>query len=428
MKKILIIMLSASLILTGCQKKNSAVEDSVANQKKRIEHNLEEAAKNINYKIYARANESSLAKPATLNLITADKANKDIKLSNGFVVDLKDVVDVFNEYLPNTYSEEEVLEILRKDENFKETNDKFDSNNTKDDIVKYYKQDKKLVVNFQGTSANRIETEPKDKWKVEGDKIRINILDPVEKERNNEKKVGEITLSLNNKNYKGGKERSYYYVDSVSYSDGSNTNDSKSSKEETKSQNTSANHNYEAAAGLAEAVVIGGNSAGQFGNPLYLEMITEQRRKKLPGKDRAYSISAADYLDIVNALKERTYTMDEALDLLKVTSTYKEYNEKSTSFSPKATSEGYIYYFKGDNTIVINGGGNGGVIGNKVSDKSSWKVDGDRITIPILGGTPANDGKGVVGSVTVRLNNKQYSGGNRKSIYYVEKIERGENF
>ena len=428
MKKILITMLSASLILTGCQKKNSAVEDSVANQKKRIEHNLEEAAKNINYKIYARGNESSLAKPATLNLITADKANKDIKLSNGFVVDLKDVVDVFNEYLPNTYSEEEVLEILRKDENFKETNDKFDSNNTKDDIVKYYKQDKKLVVNFQGTSANRIETEAKDKWKVEGDKIRINILDPVEKERNNEKKVGEITLSLNNKNYKGGKERSYYYVDSVSYSDGSNTNDSKSSKEETKSQNTSANHNYEAAAGLAEAVVIGGNSAGQFGNPLYLEMITEQRRKKLPGKYNIYSISAADYLDVVNALKERTYTMNEALDLLKVTSTYKEYNEKSTSFSPKATSEGYIYYFKGDNTIVINGGGNGGVIGNKVSNKSSWKVDGDRIIIPILGGTPANDGKGVVGFVTVRLNNKQYSGGNRKSIYYVEKIERGENF
>ena len=55
------------------------------------------------------------------------------------------------------------------------------------------------MVNFQGTSANRIETEAKDKWKVEGDKIRINILDPVEKERNNEKKVGEITLSLNNK-------------------------------------------------------------------------------------------------------------------------------------------------------------------------------------------------------------------------------------
>lgn len=335
---------------------------------------------------------------------------------------------MFNEYLPNTYSEEEVLEILRKDENFKETNDKFDSNNTKDDIVKYYKQDKKLVVNFQGTSANRIETEPKDKWKVEGDKIRINILDPVEKERNNEKKVGEITLSLNNKNYKGGKERSYYYVDSVSYSDGSNTNDSKSSKEETKSQNTSANHNYEAAAGLAEAVVIGGNSAGQFGNPLYLEMITEQRRKKLPGKDRAYSISAADYLDIVNALKERTYTMDEALDLLTSSNVYRIEKGNSSSYKYEKNDGGSIHYFKGDNMIIFTVGPHGGGFHHKLADKSSWKVDGDRITIPVVGQMPTNEDKGVLGKITLRLNNKQYSGGNRKSIYYVEKIERGENF
>lgn|GEM_PF-549204 len=428
MKKILITMLSASLILTGCSTKNSSVEDSVANQTKRIEHNLEEAAKNINYKIYARGNESSLAKPATLNLITADKANKDIKLSNGFVVDLKDVVDVFNEYLPNTYSEEEVLEILRKDENFKETNDKFDSNNTKDDIVKYYKQDKKIVVNFQGTSANRIETEAKDKWKVEGDKVRINILDPVEKERNNEKKVGEITLSLNNKNYKGGKERSYYYVDSVSYSDESNTNDSKSSKEETKSQNTSANHNYEAAAGLAEAVVIGGNSAGQFGNPLYLEMITEQRRKKLPGKERAYSISATDYLDIVNALKERTYTMDEALDLLTASNVYRIEKGNSSSYKYEWSDGGSIHYYKGDNMIIFTVGQHGGGFHHKLADKSSWKVDGDRIIIPVVGQMPANKDKGVLGKITLRLNNKQYSGGNRKSIYYVEKIEEGENY
>ena len=74
-----------------------------------------------------------------------------------------------------------------------------DSNNTKDDIVKYYKQDKKLVVNFQGTSGNRYEAEPKDNWKIEGDKVKINIVDPMEKERNFKYKVGEITLSLNNK-------------------------------------------------------------------------------------------------------------------------------------------------------------------------------------------------------------------------------------
>lgn len=245
---------------------------------------------------------------------------------------MSDMVDLFNEYLPGTYSEDEVLELLREDENFNETNKELDSNNTKNDIVKYYKKDKKLVVNFQGTSASNIKAEPKDKWRIEGDKVRVSILDPIGKENNIESKIGEITLRLNNKNYKDGKKRSYYYVESVIY------DNSKSERE----KNTTTNHNYEAAAGLAEAVVIGGNSAGQFGNPLYLEMVTEQRRKILPGKNRAYSISTADYLDIVNALKERTYTMEEALDLLTASSVYRRYKESSSSFNIKSDEGGYI--------------------------------------------------------------------------------------
>ena len=328
MKKILITIFSTALILTGCQTKNGNIDDSLTNQTRGINHNLDEVEKNLNYKIYARGNETSLIKPATLNLITIGKEDKDIRLSNGFAVDISDVVDLFNEYLPGTYSEDDVLKLLREDENFKETNKQLDLNNTKNDIVKYYSKDKKLVVNFLGTSANNIKTESKDKWRIEGDKVRISILDPIEKES----KIGEITLRLNNKNYKDGKKRSYYYVESVTY------DNSKSEKE----KNTPTNHNYEAAAGLAEAVVIGGNSVGQFGNPLYLEMVTEQRRKKLPGSDLAYSISTADYLDIVNALKERTYTMEEALDLLTASSVYRRYKESSSSFNIKSDEGGYI--------------------------------------------------------------------------------------
>ena len=414
MKKILITIFSTALILTGCQTKNSNIDDSLTNQTKGINHNLDEVEKNLNYKIYARGNETSLIKPATLNLITVGKEDKDIKLSNGFAVDISDVVDLFNEYLPGTYSEDDVLKLLREDENFKETNKKLDLNNVKNDIVKYYSKDKKLVVNFQGTSANNIKTESKDKWRIEGDKVRISILDPIEKES----KIGEITLRLNNKNYKDGKKKSYYYVESVIY------DNSKSEKE----KNTPTNHNYEAAAGLAEAVVIGGNSVGQFGNPLYLEMVTEQRRQKLPGKDRVYSISTADYLDIVNALKERTYTMDEALDLLTASSVYRIEKGPSSSYKYERNDGGSIHYFKGDNMIIFTIGQHGSYWANKLSDKSSWKIDGDRITIPVIGATPMNQDKGIVGSVTLRLNNKQYSGGNRKSIYYVEKIERGENY
>lgn len=414
MKKILITIFSTALILTGCQTKNGNIDDSLTNQTRGINHNLDEVEKNLNYKIYARGNETSLIKPATLNLITIGKEDKDIKLSNGFAVDISDVVDLFNEYLPDTYSEDDVLKLLREDENFKETNKQLDLNNTKNDIVKYYSKDKKLIVNFQGTSANNIKTESKDKWGIEGDKVKISILDPIEKES----KIGEITLRLNNKNYKDGKKRSYYYVESVTY------DNSKSEKE----KNTPTNHNYEAAAGLAEAVVIGGNSVGQFGNPLYLEMVTEQRRKNLPGRDRVYSISTADYLDIVNALKERTYTMDEALDLLTASSVYRIEKGNSSSYKYEHNDGGSIRYFKGDDMIIFTIGQHGSYWANKLSDKSSWKIDGDRIIIPVIGATPVNQDKGIVGSVTLRLNNKHYSGGNRKSIYYVEKIERGENY
>ena len=414
MKKILITIFSTALILTGCQTKNGNIDDSLTNQTRGINHNLDEVEKNLNYKIYARGNETSLIKPATLNLITIGKEDKDIKLSNGFAVDISDVVDLFNEYLPGTYSEDDVLKLLREDENFKETNKQLDLNNTKNDIVKYYSKDKKLIVNFQGTSANNIKTESKDKWRIEGDKVKISILDPIEKES----KIGEITLRLNNKNYKDGKKRSYYYVESVTY------DNSKSEKE----KNTPTNHNYEAAAGLAEAVVIGGNSVGQFGNPLYLEMVTEQRRKNLPGRDRVYSISTADYLDIVNALKERTYTMDEALDLLTASSVYRIEKGNSSSYKYEHNDGGSIRYFKGDDMIIFTIGQHGSYWANKLSDKSSWKIDGDRIIIPVIGAPPVNQDKGIVGSVTLRLNNKHYSGGNRKSIYYVEKIERGENY
>ena len=179
---------------------------------------------------------------------------------------------------------------------------------------------------------------------------------------------------------------------------------------------------------MAEAVVIGGNSVGQFGNPLYLEMVTEQRRKNLPGRDRVYSISTADYLDIVNALKERTYTMDEALDLLTASSVYRIEKGNSSSYKYEHNDGGSIRYFKGDDMIIFTIGQHGSYWANKLSDKSSWKIDGDRIIIPVIGATPVNQDKGIVGSVTLRLNNKHYSGGNRKSIYYVEKIERGENY
>ena len=56
------------------------------------------------------------------------------------------------------------------------------------------------------------EVEAKDKWKVEGDSIKINVLDAMTKTN-----ISTITLKLNNKDYKGGNQKSKYYVESVKY-------------------------------------------------------------------------------------------------------------------------------------------------------------------------------------------------------------------
>ena len=56
------------------------------------------------------------------------------------------------------------------------------------------------------------EVEEKDKWKVEGDSIKINVLDAMTKTN-----ISTITLKLNNKDYKGGNQKSKYYVESVKY-------------------------------------------------------------------------------------------------------------------------------------------------------------------------------------------------------------------
>ena len=49
MKKILITIFSTALILTGCQTKNGNIDDSLTNQTRGINHNLDEVEKNLKF-------------------------------------------------------------------------------------------------------------------------------------------------------------------------------------------------------------------------------------------------------------------------------------------------------------------------------------------------------------------------------------------
>ena len=229
-KKLLMVLVAGALVITGCaakeankeknEKNNSEQKDVPKEEKKQEQkaaHDLKEAEKLIN-KVAISGNDLSRLKEQTnlLAWITQDRVKKS-KSPNGdelFTISKEDYLDVINEYSDKTYTMNEALGLL-KGPNFNEYEveaAKSPLHPTKNEIH-YYKGDDKIV--FVGMPlANKYpqEVEAKDKWKVEGDSIKINVLDAMTKTN-----ILTITLKLNNKDYQGGNQKSKYYVESVKY-------------------------------------------------------------------------------------------------------------------------------------------------------------------------------------------------------------------
>ena len=229
-KKLLMVLAAGALVITGCaakeankeknEKNNSEQKDVPKEEKKQEQkaaHDLKEAEKLIN-KVAISGNDLSRLKTQTnlLAWITQDKVKKS-KSPNGdelFTISKEDYLDVINEYSDKTYTMNEALGLL-KGPNFNEYEveaAKSPLYPTKNEIH-YYKGDDKIVfVGMPLTNKYPQEVEAKDKWKVEGDSIKINVLDAMTKTN-----ISTITLKLNNKDYKGGNQKSKYYVESVKY-------------------------------------------------------------------------------------------------------------------------------------------------------------------------------------------------------------------
>ena len=229
-KKLLMVLAAGALVITGCaakeankeknEKNNSEQKDVPKEEKKqeqKVVHDLAEVEKLIN-KVAVSGNDLSRLKEQTnlLAWITQDRVKKS-KSPNGdelFTISKEDYLDVINEYSDKTYTMNEALGLL-KGPNFNEYEveaAKSPLHPTKNEIH-YYKGDDKIV--FVGMPlANKYpqEVEAKDKWKVEGDSIKINVLDAMTKTN-----ILTITLKLNNKDYQGGNQKSKYYVESVKY-------------------------------------------------------------------------------------------------------------------------------------------------------------------------------------------------------------------
>ena len=229
-KKLLMVLAAGALVITGCaakeankeknEKNNSEQKDVPKEEKKqeqKVVHDLAEVEKLIN-KVAVSGNDLSRLKEQTnlLAWITQDRVRKS-KSSNGdelFTISKEDYLDVINEYSDKTYTMNEALGLL-KGPNFNEYEveaAKSPLYPTKNEIH-YYKGDDKIVfVGMPLTNKYPQEVEAKDKWKVEGDSIKINVLDAMTKTN-----ISTITLKLNNKDYQGGSKKSKYYVESVKY-------------------------------------------------------------------------------------------------------------------------------------------------------------------------------------------------------------------
>ena len=229
-KKLLMVLAAGALVITGCaakeankeknEKNNSEQKDVPKEEKKQEQkaaHDLKEAEKLIN-KVAISGNDLSRLKTQTnlLAWITQDKVKKS-KSPNGdelFTISKEDYLDVINEYSDKTYTMKEALGLL-KGPNFNEyevETAKSPLHPTKNEIH-YYKGDDKIVfVGMPLTNKYPQEVEAKEKWKVEGDSIKINVLDAMTKTN-----ISTITIKLNNKDYQGGSKKSKYYVESVKY-------------------------------------------------------------------------------------------------------------------------------------------------------------------------------------------------------------------
>ncbi|MGX7081315.1 Uncharacterised protein [Gemella morbillorum] len=199
-----------------------------------------------------------------------------------------------------------------------------------------------------------------------------------------------------------------------------NNSEQKDVPKEEKKQEQKAAHDLKEAEKLINKVAISGNDLSRLKTQTnLLAWITQDRVKKSksPNGDELFTISKEDYLDVINEYSDKTYTMNEALGLLKGPN-FNEY-EVEAAKSPLYPTKNEIHYYKGDDKIVFVGMPLTNKYPQEVEAKEKWKVEGDSIKINVLDAMTKTN----ISTITIKLNNKDYQGGSKKSKYYVESVK-----
>lgn len=201
-------------------------------------------------------------------------------------------------------------------------------------------------------------------------------------------------------------------------------NKNNSVNSESKNNNTqtvkTGNHDFAAAKKLVDIVGVSGNDVSRLSSQTnLLHWLTQSKIKttKAANGETLFTVSSADYLDAINAVTSKTYTKEEAINLLKGSHfSEKDGNSAKSNAVPK---EDEVYYYKGDNVIAFTTRIMGNNHPQEVESQDKWVVEGDKIKINVVDKMT----KTKISTITLKINNKQYAGGNVKSKYYVESIK-----
>ena len=209
-----------------------------------------------------------------------------------------------------------------------------------------------------------------------------------------------------------------------SESNNNNKNNSVNSESKNNNNNTqtvkTGNHDFVSAKKLVDIVGVSGNDVSRLSSQTnLLHWLTQSKIKttKAANGETLFTVSIADYLDAINAVSSKTYTKEEAINLLK--GSHFSEKEGSSTKSNAVPKEDEVYYYKGDNVIAFTTRIMGNNHPQEVESQDKWVVEGDNIKINVVDKMT----KTKISTITLKINNKQYAGGNAKSKYYVESIK-----
>ncbi len=201
----------------------------------------------------------------------------------------------------------------------------------------------------------------------------------------------------------------------------SEQNDGKKDNNESKSkENAEIKHDLAEAEKLAYLVAISGNDLKRLNEQTnLLAWISQEKSTKFksPAGIPLAKVSVQDFVDVVNEFSDKTYSKQQALDLIQ-SPALSEYDGKSSNAS-EFPKDNEIHYYKGDNELVFVSVEKGHNYLQELDKKENWKTEGDSIKINVLDSMT----KTKISTITLKLNNKNYSDGHSKSKYYVAEVK-----